>query len=261
MVGITLEILEAALFTPVQPGLLDRAQAAEPLPDLCARLQDVLGTDAVCVPAPVDTWRPEAAWIAVPWGEAPPRLAPTPALPDPAAPHEPPDPERPRPAVLLAEPTPLRVAAAPSGRPRALLLERAWTPLDPVEGPERLGGEWWRSEGWGRDYWRVGLPDGRRAWIYREALLGDADPLAQRWFLHGWLDGTSPSAEAPVPVPPDDASPSEGRRPRRPVRPPPPRYAELVCRSNYSFCEGASFPEELIERAKELGLAALALTN
>ncbi|MFN7144896.1 MAG: error-prone DNA polymerase, partial [Myxococcota bacterium] len=41
----------------------------------------------------------------------------------------------------------------------------------------------------------------------------------------------------------------------------PPRYAELVCRSNYSFCEGASFPEELIERAKELGLAALALTD
>jgi error-prone DNA polymerase len=41
----------------------------------------------------------------------------------------------------------------------------------------------------------------------------------------------------------------------------PPRYAELFCRSNFSFCEGASHPEELVERAAELGLAAIALTD
>ena len=39
------------------------------------------------------------------------------------------------------------------------------------------------------------------------------------------------------------------------------RYAELHCRSNFSFLEGASHPEELIERALELGLEALALTD
>ena len=39
------------------------------------------------------------------------------------------------------------------------------------------------------------------------------------------------------------------------------RYAELHCRSNFSFLEGASHPEELIERAAELGLEALALTD
>jgi error-prone DNA polymerase len=38
-------------------------------------------------------------------------------------------------------------------------------------------------------------------------------------------------------------------------------YAELVCRSNFSFLQGASHPEELVARAKELGLAALALTD
>jgi error-prone DNA polymerase len=38
-------------------------------------------------------------------------------------------------------------------------------------------------------------------------------------------------------------------------------YAELVCRSNYSFLTGASHPEELIARAAELGLSALALTD
>jgi error-prone DNA polymerase len=39
------------------------------------------------------------------------------------------------------------------------------------------------------------------------------------------------------------------------------RYAELHCRSNFSFLEGASHPEELVERATELGLTALALTD
>jgi error-prone DNA polymerase len=38
-------------------------------------------------------------------------------------------------------------------------------------------------------------------------------------------------------------------------------YAELVCASNYSFLEGASHPEELVERARDLSLAALALTD
>jgi error-prone DNA polymerase len=42
---------------------------------------------------------------------------------------------------------------------------------------------------------------------------------------------------------------------------PAPRYAELRCRSCYSFLEGASHPEELVGQASELGLSALALTD
>ncbi|MBI2912033.1 MAG: PHP domain-containing protein, partial [Chloroflexi bacterium] len=38
-------------------------------------------------------------------------------------------------------------------------------------------------------------------------------------------------------------------------------YAELHCHSNYSFHEGASHVEELVLRARELGYAALALTD
>jgi len=38
-------------------------------------------------------------------------------------------------------------------------------------------------------------------------------------------------------------------------------YAELHCRSNFTFLEGASHPEELVERASALGLEALALTD
>ena len=40
-----------------------------------------------------------------------------------------------------------------------------------------------------------------------------------------------------------------------------PAYAELHCRSNFSFLTGASHPEELVERAHELGYSALALTD
>ena len=36
---------------------------------------------------------------------------------------------------------------------------------------------------------------------------------------------------------------------------------ELLCRSSFSFCEGASSPEELVEQAAELGLAAVGLID
>src|SRR5579859_2514548 len=38
-------------------------------------------------------------------------------------------------------------------------------------------------------------------------------------------------------------------------------YAELHCHSNFSFLDGASRPEELVEEAARLGLSALALTD
>ncbi len=40
-----------------------------------------------------------------------------------------------------------------------------------------------------------------------------------------------------------------------------PAYAELRCISNFSFLQGASWPEELVERALALGYEALALTD
>ena len=40
-----------------------------------------------------------------------------------------------------------------------------------------------------------------------------------------------------------------------------PPYAELHCISNYSFLRGASFPEELVERAAALRYHALAITD
>jgi len=38
-------------------------------------------------------------------------------------------------------------------------------------------------------------------------------------------------------------------------------YVPLWCKSNFSFLEGASHPQELVETAAELGISALALTD
>jgi error-prone DNA polymerase len=38
-------------------------------------------------------------------------------------------------------------------------------------------------------------------------------------------------------------------------------YAPLWCKSNFSFLEGASHPEQLVEQAHELGLRSIALTD
>ena len=40
-----------------------------------------------------------------------------------------------------------------------------------------------------------------------------------------------------------------------------PDYAELHCLSNFSFQRGASHPQELVQRAQELGYTALAITD
>ncbi|MBN9887404.1 error-prone DNA polymerase [Salipiger abyssi] len=44
-------------------------------------------------------------------------------------------------------------------------------------------------------------------------------------------------------------------------QPTPPAYAELYVTSNFTFLTGASHPEELVARAAELGLAAIAITD
>ncbi|KPQ05559.1 MAG: error-prone DNA polymerase DnaE2 [Rhodobacteraceae bacterium HLUCCA12] len=49
--------------------------------------------------------------------------------------------------------------------------------------------------------------------------------------------------------------------PTPPDGPSPPRYAELCVTSNFTFLTGASHPEELVLRAAELGLEAIALTD
>jgi error-prone DNA polymerase len=57
-------------------------------------------------------------------------------------------------------------------------------------------------------------------------------------------------------LPPHQDSPTADGKPRAA-----PHYAELHCQTNYSFLRGASHASELVQRAVELGYAALAITD
>ena len=225
-----------APFRPTGVGLWERAEAAESLPVLLSRLQEVLGIDAVGQNTVQDRWLPEESWKLLPVGETEP---PPPEIRwDPALPHRLAEGPRPRPEWLLPEAEAMRVLVAPSGRPRAWMQGGKWQAFGRVEGPERLKGGWW-EERWERDYWTVEVPGAgasRHAWLFRT---GD------RWFLHGWW-------ERPLPMPEAEELP--------PI-PDPLVYAELICRSSFSFTEGASSPEELVQEAKRLGLVGMALTD
>src|SRR5688500_740662 len=86
--------------------------------------------------------------------------------------------------------------------------------------------------------------------------------------LSGRLSGRNGSSLTGGPEADGGDSPAWSRK-RAPYEPPPARleprehlpFAELHCHSNFSFLDGASHPEELVEQAARLGLDALALTD
>ncbi len=81
--------------------------------------------------------------------------------------------------------------------------------------------------------------------------------MSWQYFNAPWKDLESilSGRHAPLPAPPAPAVPVQPRR-QGSVR-----YAELHCHSNFSFLDGASHPEELVDEAARIGLEALALTD
>ncbi|HEX6425638.1 MAG TPA: PHP domain-containing protein, partial [Acidimicrobiales bacterium] len=106
-----------------------------------------------------------------------------------------------------------------------------WSEIERTLSGRKPGSDpraWWASGGVRRDHRPTGVPEGANggdspAWSSRRA---EYEPPAH---LH-----------------------------RRAAATP---YAELHCHSNFSFLDGASHPEELVEEAARLGLEALALTD
>lgn len=186
---LALEVVEAAPEQAWQPGLTDRTEATEPLPELLARLRDHLGEDALITPRLVDAWRPEAAWRPVTVAHLLPK-APGLSLHGPdgaprgAGSDDPVEVQRawvqqipvPRPALLLPEPVPIEVELC-EGIPARVDRRRVLR----ADGPERLEGEWWSpTTAFDRSYWAVELDRPRAlAWIVQEH---------GRWSLHGWFD-------------------------------------------------------------------------
>ncbi|MDQ6838256.1 MAG: error-prone DNA polymerase, partial [Actinomycetota bacterium] len=105
----------------------------------------------------------------------------------------------------------------------------------------------------------MGWENPPQPWREVEAKLSDR--LRARPFPVDGDGGDSPawSFKRPAYEPPTDLramAPRIGRTAGRGVG-----YAELHCHSNFSFLDGSSHPEELVEEAVRLGLDALALTD
>jgi len=183
---LAIEVVEGVPEVGWQPGLTDRTEATEPLPDVLARLTDHLGPEALCGAELVERWKPEAAWRAVAWppgalfGARKRGSRARATRPDPVVLQQEAEAPTlfPRPSVLLQRPQQLEVRVE-GVVPRSVRLEQGWVPVSRAEGPERLRSDWWSVEAWERAYWVAGLGD-RTAWLYQNDV--------GRWFLHGWFD-------------------------------------------------------------------------
>jgi nucleotidyltransferase/DNA polymerase involved in DNA repair len=136
---------ETGLWTPADAITL----ASAPLPVVPASVVPVVPTPVVPAPAP--------------------RASAVPAVPPPAPP-----------AVLRLLPAPDPVdVELPHGTPAAIWWRGRRVDLAAAHGPERLSGDWWRGDGYARDYWRCTAPtDG-------DLLLYHTDG---GWYLQGWFD-------------------------------------------------------------------------
>ncbi|HEX7784006.1 MAG TPA: DNA polymerase Y family protein [Sphingobium sp.] len=132
---------------------------------------------------PCDTHLPEQAQLALPAVEAR-----TPAVWDAPEAGEPPL----RPVHLFDPPQSIEViAGVPEGPPVQFRWRRSLHQVSRYEGPERIAPEWWHDDSpkaaeisRTRDYFRVEDARGRRFWIFRNGLYGDAKPQPL-WYLHG----------------------------------------------------------------------------
>jgi protein ImuB len=88
-----------------------------------------------------------------------------------------------RPLTLFSRAQPIdAIAAVPDGPPLRFRWRRVLREIVRAEGPERITGDWLKGEPL-RDFYRVEDAHGRRYWLYREGLYGEAE--TPRWFVAG----------------------------------------------------------------------------
>lgn len=182
--GIEMVRLLAAWTEPLAIAQADLDAAAEThgtsLAACIDRLTVRLGPDAVRHPVLRGSHKPERAQA---WQRP---LDPLPTSQEPFDFHD-------RPLKMLDRPEHIAVLyASPDGYPRRFRWRGQVRDVARVEGPERIGPEWWREKGGARlrDYYRIEDGEGRRYWIYREGLAGDGRGNDRAgampdWYLQG----------------------------------------------------------------------------
>lgn len=173
---LRLSVPVTQMMAPQQSGFEVRPTDTEDLDRLIDRLTARLGPEAVGRFEPVESHLPERAARLV-WAGRRQSETTWPAR----------DPESPplRPLQMFDTPQPIEtIALAPDGPPARFRWRRITHHVARAEGPERIGGEWWRRPGHRiRDYYRVEDHEGRRFWLFRAGLYGEA--LEPRWYVHG----------------------------------------------------------------------------
>ena len=95
----------------------------------------------------------------------------------------------PRPSRLLDPPEAVEtVALLPDHPPAAFTWRGLRRRVARADGPERIFGEWWRSDkerNAVRDYFQVEDDAGERYWLFRSGNGEDHKTGSHRWFLHG----------------------------------------------------------------------------
>ena len=184
---IRLAALSAERLDAIEPSWADATAHDAELADLVDRLGARFGLARVTRLAPADAHQPAAASVALP-GYLPrdgrgkgttQRVVAEEAGDADALPE--------RPLRLFERPEPIvTIAAVPDGPPLRFKWRRVTHHVAAIEGPERIGSDWWR-QGQGqtapRDYFRAEDTEGRRFWLYREGLY--CETPEPRWFLHG----------------------------------------------------------------------------
>ncbi len=171
-----LSVLTTEALAPTQRGLEGDRPTDEDFSRLIDRLIARLGPQAVLRFEAVSSHIPERAGRLVPASPGAGQ-APWPA-PTPEAPPL-------RPLQMFHPPQPVEtLAEVPDGSPLRFRWRRVLHQVVRAEGPERIAGEWWRApDQKTRDYYRVEDSEGRRFWLFRQGLYGEAPE--PRWFIHG----------------------------------------------------------------------------
>lgn len=183
--AMTLEAREAAEAKRQQYGFMEEEStlALEQLNDRVLNRHDgpFMALDAVQSHIPE---RAEQAAPSVKPGKKGRGLFPDQALPQAVARGD----QKERPLLIFERPEPATViAAVPDGPPMRVTWRRVTRRVVKSQGPERVAPEWWRlTQGERpRDYYVIEDEQGRRYWLYREGLYGEASEEPPKWFVHG----------------------------------------------------------------------------
>jgi protein ImuB len=173
--GVEVMVLSACITEPMKPEQSDTIAKAQPdISALVDNLSNRLGAQRLYRAASVESDVPERCIKLI-------------------APLDPPSktswPRWPRPSRIISPPEPVdTLALLPDHPPVQFTWRGKRRAITAADGPERIFGEWWRSDrelNAVRDYFTVEDESGERYWLFRSGDGEYPETGSLKWFLHG----------------------------------------------------------------------------